>query len=196
MCSLVAVRGLTRALSTPLGLEPAGLTAVGFDLGVAGYDGRTGTPFKERILREITALPGSAAAAMTNALPMTPSQNNESVYPDDGLPLGPPTRRPPPCPRCLAGYFAVAGTRLLAGRDVLATDRITTTRVAVVNSAFARRVMGTTNPVGKRFRFGSAGNSLIEVVGLVETGQVTTRSTKSRVRSSSSQSTSRTTPAR
>jgi predicted permease len=171
MCSLVAVRGLTRALSTPLGLEPAGLTAVGFDLGVAGYDGRTGTAFKERLLREIAALPGIAAAAMTNALPMTPEQNNESVYPDDGSATRAANETMAAVYQVSTGYFAVAGTRLLAGRDVMATDRIASPRVAVVNSAFARRVMATSNPVGKRFRFGPAGNSLIQVVGLVETGK-------------------------
>ena len=171
MRSLVAVRGLSRAMSTPLGFEPAALTAVGFDLGVAAYDGRTGTAFKDRLLREVAAIPGVTAVAIANALPLSPDQNNNEVYPDDGSEARTGKAIIAAVYQVSPGYFAVAGTRLLAGRDVRTTDRITAPRVAVVNQAFAQRVMRTNDPVGKRFRNGPAGNVSIEVVGLVETGK-------------------------
>jgi len=171
MCSLVAVRGLSRAMSTPLGFEPAGLTAVGFDLGVAAYDGRAGTALKDRLLREVATIPGVTAVAMANALPLSPNQNNNEVYPDDGSEARTGRAIIAAVYQVSPGYFAVAGTRLLAGRDVRTTDRITAPRVAVVNQAFAQRVMRTNDPVGKRFRDGPTGSTLIEVVGLVETGK-------------------------
>jgi predicted permease len=170
MCSLVSVRGLARAFSTPLGIEPAGLSAVGFDLAVAGYSGQTGTALKRRILEDIAATPGITGVAMAGALPLTPNQNNSTVFADDGSELRPANGLTAAVYQVSPGYFAVAGTRLLAGRDVLDTDRIDTPRVAVVNAAFARRVMRTPEPVGKRFRHGPGG-SPIEVVGMVETGK-------------------------
>jgi predicted permease len=169
MTSLVAVRGIARAYSTPLGFVPEGLSAAAFDLAAAGYDGRTGTAFKRRLLDEIAATPGMTSAAIVNSLPLTADQNNSDVFRDDDAERRQANAITAALFQASPGYFGVAGTRLLAGRDIGDDDRINTRRVAVVNTAFARRVMRTSEPVGKRFRFTSG--DPIEVVGMVETGK-------------------------
>jgi ABC-type antimicrobial peptide transport system permease subunit len=56
------------------------------------------------------------------------------------------------------------------GRDFTPHDDASSPRVAIVNMAFAQRVMRTDDPVGKRFRNGLDG-PLVEVVGVVEDGK-------------------------
>jgi hypothetical protein len=70
------------------------------------------------------------------------------------------------------GYFAAAGTRLLAGRGIDAHDGEGSPPVAVVNEAFARRLFGRDQPIGRRFRFGHppAGEP-IEIVALAQDGK-------------------------
>jgi ABC-type antimicrobial peptide transport system permease subunit len=67
------------------------------------------------------------------------------------------------------GYFAVAGTRLLAGRDFTDHDDGKSPDVAVVNETFAKRLFGTPNVVGKRYQDGPDHQFLI--VGVVESGK-------------------------
>jgi predicted permease len=67
------------------------------------------------------------------------------------------------------GWFDTYGMRLLAGRDVDATDRAEGPAVAVVNQAFATRFLKPGNPVGQQFSpgDGSGDAPVYEVVGLV-----------------------------
>src|SRR6202008_1416019 len=67
------------------------------------------------------------------------------------------------------GYFQVAGTRLLSGRDFTANDKLGSPKVAIVNETFARLLFGTPRAVGKRFKlFDPAG---FEIIGIVEDGK-------------------------
>ncbi len=63
------------------------------------------------------------------------------------------------------GFLDAIGMRLVAGRDVRASDSASASPVAVVNEAMARYFFGTTDVVGRRFAFGNAGQ--LEVVGVV-----------------------------
>jgi hypothetical protein len=62
---------------------------------------------------------------------------------------------------------------LLAGRDFTWRDDRSVPRVAIVNEVFARKVVGTSQAVGRRFRLGFSG-TLIEIVGMVENGKYQT----------------------
>jgi ABC-type antimicrobial peptide transport system permease subunit len=67
------------------------------------------------------------------------------------------------------GYFATAGTRLLAGRDISWHDGANTPEVAVVNTTFAHLLFGNTPAVGRHFEL--FGGSIEEIVGVVEDGK-------------------------
>ena len=63
-----------------------------------------------------------------------------------------------------AGYFAVMQTPLITGRDFNDRDTPTSPKVAVVNEAFARTILGEPRPLGRVFADGA---DTFEVVGVV-----------------------------
>jgi predicted permease len=50
------------------------------------------------------------------------------------------------------GYFQTIGTPLLGGRNFNERDTASSPKVAIVNQEFARKIMGTENPVGRTFK--------------------------------------------
>jgi hypothetical protein len=62
-------------------------------------------------------------------------------------------------------------TRLRAGREFNTFDTPDSPRVAIVNETFARRVVGTSDAVGRHFRTGPGPNDIREIVGVVEDGK-------------------------
>jgi len=62
------------------------------------------------------------------------------------------------------GYFRVAGVKMVAGRDFLASDAPTSPRVAIVSLSFAERAFGRVNVVGERIEW----HGKREIVGVVE----------------------------
>jgi hypothetical protein len=71
-----------------------------------------------------------------------------------------------------AGYFAAAGTPIVAGRSIDAQDRADTPRVAVVNATLARRLFGREATLGKRLLLGHPpAGATIEIVGVVPDGK-------------------------
>ena len=66
------------------------------------------------------------------------------------------------------GYFSTMQTRIVAGRDFTLSDDAESTPVIIVNRAFARRVFGTENVLGKRI---GAPDRWTEIVGIVQDGR-------------------------
>src|SRR5258708_38434039 len=67
-------------------------------------------------------------------------------------------------------YFKTLRTPLLAGRECDAHDTPAASPVAIVNQAFARRLTGGENPVGRRFSLEATPatpETAYEIVGLV-----------------------------
>jgi hypothetical protein len=66
-------------------------------------------------------------------------------------------------------YFAVTGTRILAGRGFLPSDRDGTPHVAVISDRMAAAIWPGENAIGKRFqRFRSDTLPFVTVVGIAE----------------------------
>lgn len=169
--SLVSLRGLQRSLKMPLGFEPRGVSIVSMDLGLAGYSEEKGRKFQQRVLEEIKQLPGVRSAAYSNSVPLSIDQSTTSVFPENPTGSRPSEATSANYYEVSPGYFDVMGTSLLAGRDFTPHDDTSSPRVAIVNKAFAQRVMRTDDPVGKRFRNGFDRGPLAEVVGVVEDGK-------------------------
>jgi predicted permease len=170
--SLVAARGLMRSFQTPLGFKPDGAAVVGYDVGLAGYDRNRGRLFQQRALEEVAQLPGVESAAYSSSVPLSIDQSTVTVYPENTTDFRPKNAREPSYYYVSAGYFHTAGTRVLSGREFTAQDNPKAPRVAVVNQMFARRVIGTTDAVGRRFRRGR--DDLVQIVGIVEDGKYQT----------------------
>jgi putative ABC transport system permease protein len=97
----------------------------------------------QRVLERVEAAPGTSAAGIA----YSPVRGFIQVEGPSAMPPGQP-------PQAVyystsAGYFNAIGMRLVSGRPL--TDR-ESSEVAVVNEAFARRVFGNADPVGRRIR--------------------------------------------
>ena len=164
---LVSLRGLQRALTMPLGFEPRGVAVAAFDLGLAGYDGARGSAFQQRLVERVAALPGVESAAYSNSFPLSIDQSRSSIYPEQSdAPLDRSHMLNAITYQVSPGFFRTLGMRLLSGRDFDARDHASSLRVGIINEAFARQILHTSNPIGRRFSFGPNG-TLIEVVGVV-----------------------------
>ena len=172
IASLLMVRSLQRALHLELGFDPEHAVSVSFDLGLEGYSEERGGAFHERVLDRVGGLPGISAAGIIDNMPLriASSMDNVSIA---GAPSLPRDERVTAVQYSVSpGYFAAAGTRLLAGRAIETHDLRGSPHVAVVNEAFARRLLGRDQPIGRRFLFGHppAGDP-IEIVGVVQDGK-------------------------
>lgn len=168
--SLMSLRGLQHALTMPLGFEPRGVAMLGFELGLGGYSRDQGMRFQQRALAAVERLPGVAAAAYGNSLPLSIDQSTTRVHAiEDAVP------RASEMPRSVRyevspGYFRALGIRLVQGRDFEWGDTADRPLVAVVNEAFVRSVLHGRDPVGRRLRYGWS-DAPIEIVGVVESGR-------------------------
>jgi predicted permease len=167
--SLVALLGMARSLRVSLGIRPQGVTLAQVDLKVAGVPDAQSRPVQKRLLDTAQALPGATAAASADGVPFL-GGSGWAVWSWDTKQLLLPNAAFDAITYSVSpGYFQVAGTRLLSGRDFTANDKLGSPVVAIVNETFARRLFGTTHAVGKRFKlFDPAG---FEIIGIVEDGK-------------------------
>src|SRR5262249_2527093 len=67
------------------------------------------------------------------------------------------------------GFFEAMGIRIIAGRDFNVDDRKDSTRVAIVNRAFARRYFPTGDALGGSFATGASDrNNPYRIVGVID----------------------------
>jgi predicted permease len=100
-------------------------------------------------------------------------QSHTGVFPADKADPQPSDRIPVIYYEVSPGFFGTLGTKLLGGREFNWHDDAKSPQVAIVNVAFAKRVLHTENPVGQRFRGGRSW-PFTEVVGVVEDGKYET----------------------
>jgi predicted permease len=170
-CAVLVVRSLQRSLSAPIGFEPAGLATVSFDLNMQGYDEPRGREFERRVLEKVRQLPGVASATLVDNIPLSPTVPWAGIY-IEGKPA---PKRASDVPNAYAfavspDYFRTMRTRLISGREFDARDKLGGQRVAVVNGAFAARLLDGGNPLGRRFSTSTI-KEPIEIVGVVENGK-------------------------
>jgi predicted permease len=140
------------------------------------HTGRTGnalTSLVEAIQVRLSALPGVAAASMSNGGVLEGGEDRGGPSEEtavEGL--------PPKAGRTLRyfavapGYFAATGLPLLAGRDFAGSDTEASQPVAIVSEAMARFFFGNENPIGRRF--GGPRGSRLEIVGVAKNARAGT----------------------
>jgi predicted permease len=167
--SLVAVRGMVRALHVPLGIQPQGAMLADIDLSQEGLTDEAAVEKRKAMIEVVRRIAGVTAAGTVSRTPFTGGIHgipifrpgttefklNNSVLATYVYQMSP-------------GYLEAAGTRLLGGRDVSWHDTTKMPYVAIVNQTFARKMWGNTTAIGQRFIL--KGN-LTEVVGVAENGK-------------------------
>ncbi|HTS47614.1 MAG TPA: ABC transporter permease [Bryobacteraceae bacterium] len=169
--TVLVVRSLQRALTIDVGFNPRHAVAVMFDLGMNGYDEERGRAFERRLTDQLTNLPGVDSFALVNNLPLGLAQSNNTVY-AEGKPI--PKFYDAPLAHYYVvgpGYFRTMQTRLISGRDIDRHDTADSTRVAVVNEAFAKRLFPGENALGKRFRTNPERTEWTQIVGIAQDGK-------------------------
>jgi predicted permease len=167
--SLVAVRGLVRALHAPMGIQPQGAMLVDMDLPRAERGDADTIEKRKAMIEAVRSVPGVTAVGTVSRTPMTGGMHgipifqpgttdfrmNNAVLAPYVFPMSP-------------GYLEAAGTRLLDGRDVGWQDTTKTPYVAVVNQTFAHKMWGESPAIGQHF---IVYGHLTEVVGIAEDGK-------------------------
>jgi predicted permease len=172
--SFVSLRGLQKTFALPLGIQPEGVVTASLDLNLGGYkDDGARLKVQQRLLSAVRQIPGVQSAAYANSTPLSINQSGTTIHAPGTTDFSNATAKfGANYYEVSPGYFAVAGTRLLAGRTFTEHDDKQAPRVAIVNQIFARRLFGTLDPVGMHFPTGPG--SEMEIVGVVEDGKYTT----------------------
>jgi predicted permease len=126
--------------------------------------------FYRQLVDRVRTMAGVAAVAMTESLPLSPSQTVVSVVPEG-------YQFPKGREKTLvfgaavdAGYFRALNVEITRGRAFTDHDRAGSRRVAIVNQQFANTYWPGQDPIGKRIRLDSADGPAAEVVGVAKTG--------------------------
>ncbi|MGC2658287.1 MAG: ABC transporter permease [Bryobacteraceae bacterium] len=157
-------------LSHDPGFRPDRLVVFSIDPRLNGYQADRGLALYRGILDRLRQLPQVALVSMASAGPLGGSESSGNVT-VEGYREQPEEDMNADTNAVGAGYFRTLGTALVRGREIEQRDQSSTTRVAVVNEAFARRFFGGQDPVGKRMESGSGGPFDTEIVGVVKDAQ-------------------------
>jgi predicted permease len=153
------------------GFRSEGILIARMDLRRAGYGDEEMPLVKAAILERLRSTPGIRAASSSQIVPISGAGWNgpiavagfEPQHERDNVVFF----------NAVSGdFFATMGTPLLAGREFTRSDRATTTPVAVINEAMARKFFGARNPIGQRIRLARPGEPVadgeeVDVVGVV-----------------------------
>jgi len=126
--------------------------------------------FYRGLVDRVRTMAGVAGVAMTEALPLSPSQTAITVVPEGyQFPKGRETTIEFGA-AVDAGYFSTLNVEIKRGRAFTADDRATSRPVAIVNQQFAKTYWPGQNPIGKRIRLDSADGPVAEIVGVAKSG--------------------------
>jgi predicted permease len=172
--SLVAIRGLARSIHSNFGFDPKNVMLVQTDLQMGGYTDDQQPAMEKRMLDTVGALPGVTQAAYSSRIPLTLGGGDSYVFKDTTTDFRPTNMATDAMNFIISpGYFAAAGTPMIAGRDFSWHDEKKAPVVAVVNEEFARKVFGSVpKAIGGYFKFW--GGNRAQIVGVVENGKYQT----------------------
>jgi predicted permease len=137
------VRSLQRILAQEAGFERSGILVVSIDATAADYSEARHTRFYATLLERFRAIPGVESASMSLYPPISDQDGawTQSIE-IDGVPLPRGSAGRVYFNGASEGYFRTLGIRILRGRDFLARDTASATRVVAINESFARRFFG------------------------------------------------------
>jgi predicted permease len=168
--ALLFVRSLQKLLAVDAGFRAEGVTAVSLDMRPAHYAKDRLLAVHRDMLERLRATPGVMSAAEVGLVPIGGGGWDENTWAEGS------TGKHLDCfyNRVSPKYFQTMGTALVSGRDFDERDTLGSTKIAIVNEEFAKKVFGGANPVGRAFRTqGPAGkpDPIYEVVGVVRSAK-------------------------
>jgi putative ABC transport system permease protein len=159
------IRSFVRLRATNPGFDPNNVVTMRIELAPTKYGTRPQMiAFYNEALRQLRALPGVEAMAISSALPLTTTRMTPML--PEGQPAVPLGQRPVLNIETISpDYARVLRVPLLRGRTFTDHDDASSPPVAIVNQAFARRFWPNENPIGKHIVIGRMPRAA-EVVGV------------------------------
>ena len=161
--AVLSVRTFAAVMTLRPGFEPSNLAMMSV-IAPVEKKGREVAALFARALDDIRTVPHVEAAAAASAGPLFGGVETIEVRVE-----GHPTSEPKESARYFnvePEFFKTMGIPLHAGRDFTTDDRPNSPAVAIVNDAFARRVLKGRDPIGARVALGRD-NELVDIVGMV-----------------------------
>ncbi|MGH9645514.1 MAG: ABC transporter permease, partial [Bryobacteraceae bacterium] len=160
------VRSLQSAQRVDLGYTPDHVLNARMNPQWVGYDKQRTIDFYREIERRVQAWPEVQSAGLAFSAPLGLIGAGDTVY-IEGRTVDPGELAP------LVGYntvdtayFDTMRIPTLRGRGFQDSDTDATRLVTIVNQTMAKRYWPNQDPIGKRFRMGTAESPLLEVVGV------------------------------
>jgi putative ABC transport system permease protein len=165
------MKSLHLLLSVSPGFQPDRVLRMEMDLRSAQYDKDPAVrSFWNRVLDQVSALPGVQSLSVGTNPPMTDSHGRADIT-VEGMPLPKPGSFPHPDTHVISpGYFATMGIPLLSGRNFTQADIESAQLVGIINAKLAKEYFPNGDAVGKRFMFGRPSTDApiwIQIVGVV-----------------------------
>jgi predicted permease len=158
------VSSLERQLNVPLHFEPQGVTVARITLPAARFPAAERAAFAERLVARVGELPRVTSAAVATSLPFTGNSSASILLPEGST--DEPARQRFYRNYVTPAFFTTLGISVTRGRTFTDQDRTGTPLVAVVNASAARRIWGSDDAIGRRFRLGDAQGPVVEIVGV------------------------------
>jgi predicted permease len=156
VCAGLLIRSFVRLQQVDPGFRAVNVLTFQLSLPAVRYEEKALTPFYERLMTKLEALPGVRAAGATTQLPLTGARWTG----DSAIEGRPPTdyitevRHKTVSPR----YFDTVGLRVAQGRGFAASDSAeavtaTAQSVVIINQALARKHFPQNDAIGRRISF-------------------------------------------
>ena len=166
--ALLFARSLQNLMTRNTGFQQSGVLIANLDTSPLNLSLQQGPSLEQDLLEHIRALPGVAAAAISERSPVSGSSSNDWVLDAKGdHPNGASWED-----YISRGYFETMEIPLIAGRDFTIDDNVTSPKAAIVNETFIQKFLGGTRlPIGERIRVWAPPGKparYYQVVGLVK----------------------------
>jgi putative ABC transport system permease protein len=158
------LRTFTSLMTVPLGFEPERVLMAAVNAADTRVPPSQRLVMFQRVRDAVRAVPGVADAAFSF---LTPVSGPILLRPIEGRAIS-ERERMSSVNLVSPGWFRTLGTRIVAGREFVDADRAGTPPVVVVNQAFVRKFLNSSNPLGQVVRIGIVGPNAgaAEVVGV------------------------------
>ncbi|MCC6368436.1 MAG: ABC transporter permease [Bryobacterales bacterium] len=168
--AVLFVRSLQNLKATNTGFdEPENLVTFQVAPALSGYDAPRTVHFYTELLSNVRGVPGVKAAGYAG-VPLLHGWEWDSTMSVEGHQAKDGEDMQAFMNAVSPGYFETMGIRVLEGRDFDRRDMKEDSKVAIVNSKFARHFFGGRSAVGRHIGFGARpGSKLdIEIIGVTE----------------------------
>ena len=154
VAATLVITGLDRLTHVDPGFDTSAVATMRVTLPDSRYPFTKQVAFYDRLLPELSRLPGVEGAAIVGPLPLTGSRYAISFELPGNLAVGAERRLSAGFAFVSPGYFRVMRIPLKQGREFTTADTETSPRTVVINESFARQYFPGENPLGKRIKPG------------------------------------------